>query len=292
MTTDIQTRILSAVYACMLPIARLLLRSGVTYRQFDVIARRAFVREAMQELDPRGRVTNTSRVAVKTGISRKEVKRLREAIGGEASPQSDAMTDHSGPLARVLHAWHSDQRFCAGEGAPRDLDFQVGDASFSALVRAVAGDVPAGAVRAELRRAGAVVDLNDGRLRAVKRYYVPGSVDEKAITVLSGMVFPMTAGIAHNADPDRKSDGFIQRYAFSESLSDASILAFRMWSRIEATRFIESMDDWLAKHEIDNAVLPDDRLTKTAGIGVFYYEGPNAQQAILERASGKTKGPD
>jgi len=161
------------------------------------------------------------------------------------------------------------------------LDFQDEEGGFGALVRSVAGDVPPGAVRAELKRSGAVIDLDDGRLRAVKRFYVPGNVDEKAITVLSGMVFPLSAGIVHNTDPSRMTDGFIQRFAFSDHLSAGAVPAFRVWSRERATKFVESMDDWLAQHETQEPVeAQGSSQSSNVGIGVFYYEGPSAEEAL------------
>jgi len=284
MNNSIQLRMLNAVYACMLPIARLLLRSGITYQQFELVAKRAFVLEAANDPDNRGRPTNTSRIAVKTGLSRKDVKRLRDLLAAEPMSAKGLTADQSGPPARVLHAWHVDRRFVGRDGKPRDLEFQDDKAGFCALVRAVAGDVPPGAVRTELKRAGAVLDLEDGKLRAVKRYYVPGNVDEKAITVMSGMVFPLASGIAHNADPDRKVGGFIQRYAFSQTLRPEVVDQFRTWSREQATNFIEQMDDWLAEHEEEgeSSLVGEQVDYYNAGIGIFYYEGPSAEEVISE----------
>lgn len=284
MNNSIQLRMLNAVYACMLPVARLLLRSGITYQQFELVAKRAFVLEAANDPDSRGRPTNTSRIAVRTGLSRKDVKRLRGLIADEPISSKGLTADQSGPPARVLHAWHVDRRFVGRDGKPRDLEFQDDRTGFCALVRAVAGDVPPGAVRTELKRAGAVLDLEDGKLRAVKRYYVPGNVDEKAITVMSGMVFPLASGIAHNADPGRKVGGFIQRYAFSQTLRPEVVDQFRVWSREQATRFIEQMDDWLAEHEVqgESSSVGEQIDYRNAGIGVFYYEGPSAEEVISE----------
>lgn len=285
MNDTIQTRMLAAVYACLLPLAKLLLRSGITYQQFELIAKRAFVREATMDPEGRGRETNTSRVAVKTGLSRKDVKRIRDALAAESASGATASADQSGPPARVLHAWHVDRRFTGSDGKPLDLEFQDETGGFCGLVRAVAGDVPPGAVRAELKRAGAVIDLEDGRLRVVKRYYVPGNVDEKTITAMSGVVFPLTAGVVHNTDPARISQGFIQRFAWSESLDPAAVPAFRDWSRERATIFIEQMDDWLAEHEVASRQVSRDGSTDNpiVGIGVFYYEGPSAEDVINEK---------
>jgi hypothetical protein len=162
------------------------------------------------------------------------------------------------------------------------LEFENAEPCFASLVRAVAGDVPPGAVRAELKRASAITETAGGQVMATKRYYVPGNVDEKAITVLSGMLYPLAAGIDHNSNPDRKSDGFIQRFAFSERLDAELVPVFRHWSRNEATKFIESMDDWLAAHESGEAGGREPLSPHIAGIGVFYYEGPAAQDVIRE----------
>jgi hypothetical protein len=284
MNSQIQIRILAAVNACLLPIARLLLRTGITYRQFDSVAKHAFVREATASAEGRGRPANTSRIAVMTGLSRKEVRRIRDELVHDAHRHELVGSDHSGPPSRVLHAWHTDRRFVNEDGSPKVLEFQDESQGFSALVRYVAGDVPPGAVRSELKRCGAVIEAPDGTLRVVKRYYVPGDIDEKAITTISGMLFPMAAGIAHNTNPDRDTEGFIQRFAFSESLSGPTRAAFRLWSRAEATRFIESIDDWLATYESAESEVGAPEINdrkRTAGIGVFYYEGLSAEQSLL-----------
>src|SRR5512134_1571140 len=101
MNSELQTRLLWSVYSCIRPLARLLLRSGVTYKTFGEIAKTAFVHEAMLESDSKGRLTNTSRVAVRTGLSRKEVRRVCESSRQEGMAQ-DSRVDHSGPPARVL----------------------------------------------------------------------------------------------------------------------------------------------------------------------------------------------
>lgn len=271
MNSDVQSRLMSTVYACMRPFARVLLRSGVTYKSFAEIAKTAFVHEALLERDSKGRVTNASRVAVRTGLSRKEVRRVSEQTLVKGSSKSVA-ADHAGPPARVLHTWHFDPRFIGSDGAPLDLGFEGESPSFTDLVKAVAGDVPPGAVRAELFRAGAAQELENGRLRPTKRYFVPGDFDEKAITVMSGMLFPFVSGVDHNSNPARKSAGFIQRIAYAR-LSAEDREVFRAWSRAEATRFIESIDDWLTEREIRSDESANDPIS---GIGVFYYEGPEA----------------
>jgi len=283
MTGDVQERLLVAVYTCMRPLARILLRSGVSYRQFADVAKRAFVYESFAAKDSRGRPINTSRVAVRTGLSRKEVRKLLETSGELVGSSSGMTLNHSGPPAKVLHAWHMDRRFLSDAGTPLDLPFDSGAPCFCDLVRAVAGDVPPGAVRAELKRAGAIVETENGLVRVVKRYFVPGDFDEKAITVISGILFPLTAGIDHNADPGRKADGFIQRFAYSDRIDAKNVPVFRRWARVEATRFIELMDDWFATNEQPERPDADRGDGRIVGVGVFYYEGQPAESSAPDR---------
>lgn len=280
MNSEIQQRLLRSVFALFMPMARLMLRYGITFDLFSDVAKEAFVRAAFSETDGRGRGINASRVAVKTGISRKEVSRIRDLIeSGETTLDQRGM-DRSGPPAKVLHAWHTDPRFADAKGVPRALEFDGSEVSFAAIVRAVAGDVPPGAVRAELRKAGAILDTDTGNIIAVKRYFVPGNADEKTITSLSGILFPLMSGIDHNSDPGRASDGYIQRFAFSDSLAPNLIPVFRDWSRREATKFIESIDDWFAEHESESADGGQAGGRGIVGIGVYYYQGPSAEDLI------------
>ena len=293
MSDPTQRRLLNSVYACLRPIARLLLRAGITYKQFAEASKRAFVEEAYSEVDSRGRRPNASRVAARIGLSRKEIRKLMELAESSLAGSADQATDRAGPLARVLHAWHTDPQFLSSVNEPVDLAVETEGPgpNFARLVRLVAGDLPVGAVKAELRRAGAIAELDDGRLVVLKRYYVPADVDERAVTVISGMLFPLAAGIEHNANPGRTTDGFIQRFAYADQLQEALVPVFRGWARQEATAFIERMDDWLSENEGSAKESEKIGAGRRVGVGVFYYEGPTAE-AVLDSSSLDDNRPD
>jgi hypothetical protein len=124
------------------------------------------------------------------------------------------------------------------------------------------------------------LDTDAGNIVATKRFFVPGDVDEKAITALSGILFPLMSGIDHNSEPCRSNDGYIQRFAFSDSLAPNLIPVFRNWSRSEATKFIESIDDWLAEHESKSIADGQTNGRGIVGIGVYYYQGPTSEDLI------------
>ena len=73
-----QREILQALLVALRPLARALLRAGIGYREFEEISKTAFVDVSTRDYGLRGRPTNISRVAVMTGLTRKEVRRIRE----------------------------------------------------------------------------------------------------------------------------------------------------------------------------------------------------------------------
>ena len=249
----------------MRPMGRLLLGAGVTYSQFDEIARRAFVEEALGRPDATGRTTNVSRVAVRTGLSRKEVARIKQLI--ESNEQTGESEQSIRP-ARVLQLWHSDPAFLDGGGSPLDLAFDEEKPSFSELAKRVGGDVPAGAVRAELVAAGAIVELPNGRLRVLKRFFVPAALDEDLVIGFAFVVAPVLETLSHNiSNPE---SALIQRTAYSDHLSEEALSNFRKIGHEQAEGLITSIDEWLSLNESKDASAEDS--SKRAGVGVFYFE--------------------
>ena len=166
------------------PIASFLMKCGMTYREFADISKSAFVEVASEEYGIKGRPTNVSRVSLLTGISRKEVKRQRDLLEQEESIPSSKTTD----ATRVLSGWHQDADFLDEQGEPRDLPIDGDGATFAELCARYAGDIAASTLLKELKRVGAVEEKADGRLRAIRRYYMPTQFDPQWI-MNAGSVF-------------------------------------------------------------------------------------------------------
>src|SRR5688572_26723966 len=95
---------LSASNRLLEPVVRLLLRSGITWKEFAEVAKTVFVRVATDEFGIRGRPTNLSRVAILTGINRREVARQRQQIEVDAPAQPTFLN----AAQRLLSGWHQD----------------------------------------------------------------------------------------------------------------------------------------------------------------------------------------
>ena len=120
MRSQIQDALLSALEAILRPIVKLLLQSGISYSEFASVAKSVFVQVATDEYTKRGRPANFSQVSAMTGISRKEVSRIRKGISKQRwTPNMEAS-----PVNTILHEWHFDPDFSDGAGTAKPLPFE------------------------------------------------------------------------------------------------------------------------------------------------------------------------
>jgi hypothetical protein len=159
----------AAVARILRPLVRILLRNGVSYGTFADIAKSQFVEVARQEFGLAGRKQTISRVAVITGLTRKEVQRLTRA----RAPSDPDSADRYNRAARVIGGWRRDRQFLDRRGKPAILTISGGGGTFQELVRRYSGDVPYRAVLDELVAEGGAERLDGDRVKLIDRAYVP-----------------------------------------------------------------------------------------------------------------------
>ena len=262
-----KNNVLSALLKALRPIARFLMKAGIGYREFAEISKCAFVDVATSDYGLRGRPTNISRVAVMTGLTRKEVKRLRDKI--RAGNQIDMARVI--PPAEILSRWHSDLDFLDSSGRPLPLKFDGSYPSFSSLVKKYGGDIPAGAMRTELKRVGAIIEDGQGRLAVQMKDFRPVEKEDQIRRALALAVFGLGSSIDHNlnAGPD---DNWVERLAFSTRIRRGDSNRVRRISQDRASEFVESVNDLFSAYETIYADEESESETTTIGVGVYYFE--------------------
>lgn len=264
-----QKRILEALYRVMRQIARILLRSGIGYREFAEVAKTAFVDVASSDYGLRGRPTNISRVAVMTGLTRKEIKRIRSKIEN----QEASRVYRTVPASDVLHFWHTDPAYLDDRGRPLALRFGHEKISFSSLVKQYGGDIPPGAMRTELKRVGAIEEDDQGRLRALQRSFSLPTSSEKIAEGLVGIT-ALAQTVVHNAEtPQTGLETYTQRTVETRQISAEDAKRIRRIANNRLVEFSESMDDLFGAHE----ALHKGKVEKldgptVIGVGLYYFE--------------------
>ena len=259
----------AAVLRLLRPLVRILLRNGVSYSTFADFVKWVYVDVASKEFGIEGRKQSKSRVSVITGLSRKEVLRVRRL----PKPDDSASTERYNRAARVIAAWRRDRNFLDAEGKPAPLPMAGPDASFSELVKRFSGDMPVRATLDELIRVGAVKRLEDGRVCLLTRTYVPAHSDADKLHILGTDVALLISTIDHNLNPSPIGPFFQRKVAYN-NLPDEVLPDFRKHSAKRAQSFLESLDFWLAQRDRD--VTPKVKGTgrNQAGIGIYYFEEP------------------
>ena len=171
----------------MTPLIRILLRSGITFQEFGGVLKDVYVSVCAREMTLPGRKMTLSRVAIATGLTRREVAKI---IRNEGKTQWGVWSN-AGLAASVLEAWHTDAQFLAPYGYPRDLKIDGTDAvpTFEDLVRRFSTDVPHEVLIGELIRVGAARVLEGGQyLRVQKRTYIPTDMTAEMIQIFSQAV--------------------------------------------------------------------------------------------------------
>ena len=268
MQEKLKQQVLDAFLLVMRPIVRILLRYGIGSREFVEVAKTAYVDVASSDFGLRGRPTNISRVAVMTGLTRKEVKRLRDKIESGDSRISVKTT----PLADVLHHWHAQEEFTDARGRPMALPFSGEGKSFSTLVKKYGGDIPAGAMRTELSRVGAIRENPNGELEVLERVVVPDSDHDGLIAVLVHGAYALLSNIAHNSDPIRDNDQMPNRFAYTQAVTTDRTSQIRRIAKDRIGDFAQSIDDIFIAYEALHEKPNDMEETSPVAVGVFYFE--------------------
>ena len=268
MQEKLKQQVLDAFLLVMRPIVRILLRYGIGYREFVEVTKTAYVDIASTDFGLRGRPTNISRVAVMTGLTRKEVKRLRDKIASGDSKIKVKTT----PLSDVLHHWHAQNEFTDSSGQPLTLPFSGGEVSFSGLVKRFGGDIPAGAMRTEMKRVGAVTEDENGNLTLTKRTFTSPSDHERLLTLLVHGGYTMFSNIVHNTDVEQEGGAWAHRIAYTQSLGQQDTGQLRRVARDRIAEFSESIDDIFIAYEALHTNGTSDSEKSTVAVGVYYFE--------------------
>jgi len=277
MQDKIKKQILDAFFVVLRPVAKILLRYGIGFREFAEIAKSAFVEVASTEYGIRGRPTNISRVAVMTGLTRKEVRRLRDL-----SDNNDrSLAVKTTPLATVLHRWHSEEPYLDSSGKPAVLSFSGEGNSFSSLVKKFGGDIPPGAMRTELKRVKAIEEDDDGSLRAVRRDVNPKVEHEYLVMALMHSAYALLSTIAHNTDPDKSDINWAQLTAYTRDISVSNLPKIKRISLDRLTELAGSFDDMFMAYEQISENQTENEDSTAVAVGLYYFEERDEQMSSV-----------
>lgn len=267
MKLSLNKAISAAVLQLLRPLMRILLRNGIPYGTFADLAKRVYVRVAMEEFGLPDKKQSVSRVAIITGLTRKEVSRINSLPEIEDS----GTVERYNRAARVISGWVRDKRFTDSSHKPADLPLEGKGATFNELVRLFSGDVPARAILDELERVGIIKHLSDGRIRLVSHAYIPSSEEVDKLGILGTDVKDLITTIDYNLNSEAGS-GLLQRKVSYDNLPEEVLPELRKLAARRGQFLLEAMDKWLSKYDRDVHKSVRGSGRRRAGIGIYYFE--------------------
>ncbi len=264
-----QKKVLDAFQLVLRPVVKILLRYGIGYNEFAETVKTAFVDVGSTDFGIRGRPTNISRVAVMTGLTRKEVRRLRTKIeSGE-----DTVSVRTTPITEIVTRWHSENEYVDTNGRASLLPFAGEVGSFSSLVKKFGGDVPPGAMRTELKRMDLVDEKDDGSLLIKSRAMVPPDSTDNLMSCLVHGVYPLLATTVTNTEPDKvRGEGMAQFTTHSLSISQEDRTRLKRISYDRLSEMAVSFDDLFTTFESSPTGSEKEGKESVVSVGLYYFE--------------------
>ena len=270
-----------ALDSLLQPVARMMIDHGLQLPSVVELLKGALVHQAVGAFSLEGKQSSDTRIALLTGVHRKDVRRLRDA------PVDAAVRTPLMPVAAsVVARWISDPRFLNADQSARVLARtprrgNEGEPDFSALVAEVSRDVGARAVLDELERLG-VVELRDEACVALKSAaFVPNEALSESFELLAANVSDHLAGAVRNLSPHPRGPAMLEQSAFSQGLSRAQVELLHQRARALWASVLQQF--------LRTATVAEQRSASDKGprhrirFGVYFYEDLQAPPGAKAR---------
>ena len=283
MSDSVKQGLLAAYSKLMRPLVRILLRNGVSFGEFSGVLKSTYVSIAAQEFEVPGRKMSKARIAIVTGLTRKEVQRLAEIDEGDFMVARSNLNR----IGRVLHGWHTDPYYTGPYGLPLELPYDSPtEGSFTSLVQTYSGDMTPRAMLEELLRVGVVLQTETGWYKVVRREYVPETLAPDFLERLGEQIHNFVHTIEYNMKKSAPGRGRFERAVVADNgLREEDLPRLDAYVRERCQAVLEDIDNWMAKQKKPNPAAGD--TVVNTGIGIYHYvvdenDEPKALKQVLQ----------
>lgn len=256
------SKLQAIVLQILRPLARLLVRRGMAFGEFSQLARQAYVDAAAETLQNQGEKATHSRIAIATGLTRKEVSQLRQSDDSAIKP----LQQRYNRGVRVISGWLNDPEFCTA--SPPELSL----AQFEQLVARYSGDMPYRAMLKELIHSGVVAMTTNDSVVLLTDAYVPQTNIAEKLAILGQDVSLLIKTIEYNLQDTPELEPRFQRKVSYDNLPLEAVHVFRQLASQNSMALLVQLNAWLAQHDRDSNPEAQGTGRFKAGVGIYYFE--------------------
>lgn len=255
----------SALEYCLKPVARLCIHFGIDLRTLSEMMKVAFVAVAKEEFKVSGKSQTDSRIALLTGVHRKDVRRIL----GRAPDKSSGK--QQGLLANLIAQWLGTPELIDASGQIKPIPRNPHPDhkhSFIELAGSLTNDIHPRALLDECVNRGIVrVDVDD-MVYLVEESLVPASnLDEKA-HFFGQTIHDHIAAAEHNLFGNQPP--FLDRFVWHQGLTEEDVETIAATARkaaMNALKIVNNQAVELKQKNLDKGIYCDRRMH----FGTFYY---------------------
>ena len=254
-----------AIEHCLKPIARLCIHFGIDYRKLSEMLKGAFVSVANEEFKVNGKSQTDSRIALLTGVHRKDVRRLLGRAPNKAAGRQ------LGLVANLIAQWLAMPEFLNEDGEPKPIprnphpDHKT---SFTSLAEALTNDIHPRALMDECINRGIVKLTGDDMVHLIVESLVPADdLDEKA-HFFGQNIHDHIAAAEHNLNGNQPP--FLDRFVWHEGLTESDtkiIAAAARRAAMNALKLVNNQAVHYKQQHYDEAARPEYKIH----FGTFFY---------------------
>jgi hypothetical protein len=284
----LKTQFAAALRRLLRPIVRQSIAHGLAFPSFVQLLKQTYLEVAEDEFGLAFKRQTDSRIALVTGLTRKEIAALRRHRGpAVALPEVEESV-----MAHVIGRWMAGPPYATPDGIPRRLRYESGDpqiASFAQLVQALGRRIAVRPVLDELLRVGAVTLSAEGEVTLRREVHIPATGDEGHYTVLGNDPGELFTTIAHNlAHVDAP---WLQRKVAYDHIGADALPVLRDEARQAGLDFVRRANALLASYDRDRQPqAPGGDRTRVV-VGVYYFEEPAESDAAVETPPDTPRPP-
>jgi hypothetical protein len=265
---EVEEGLLRAARETLRPLVRRLIASGIPFGRLEKRIRELFVEIADREFAIPGKRQTDSRIALLTGINRKEVRRIRAADARLPPPRSFSRSI----AANLVSLWLADPRATDRSGKPKPIPYQASRGpSFVKFARRATADLPPRAILDELIRTGAAEMLEDRRVTLKSEAYVPKLGESEKLAMVAEDPPELLETMLRNVFGEVE-EPYLQRKVSYDNIGSEGIAKVRARLREEGERFLRRVNTILARQDRDRNPRAPGGERCTAGLGIYYFE--------------------
>ena len=244
----------------------------MTHAELTELVRQTYVEVAYDAYSIPGQEMTFSRVAVLTGLSRKEVVRLKDILDNE-----EVLVKHAPNRAqRVVHGWLSDKEFLSAKKQPKELPVKGKSGSFQSLVQRYSGDITYGAVLDELNLIGVTELSENNTVHLVNRAYIPYKDELEKVRIMSVCIADLFETAVYNIE-NKDGDPLFQRQMVYSGIEESLAAKFKDLSSEKATELFDTLSKFLSDGR-DKSSTKKRARGKRVGLGIYYFEGSKSSK--------------